>query len=74
MACPFTNGSLGSCISRGVISVDDGFLDEVVREARVLDRGRKGEDVCGEAGTVEDDPENAGCDGGRVVDASEAAE
>jgi hypothetical protein len=74
MACPFTNGSFGSCISRGVISVDDGFLDEVVREARVLDRGRKGDDVPGEAGTVEDDPENAGCDGDRVVDASEAAE
>jgi hypothetical protein len=49
-------------------------LDEVVREARVLDRGLKGGNCEGEAGVVEDDPENAGCDGDKVVEVSEAAE
>lgn len=47
MDCPLTKGSLGSCISRGTISVEDGFFAAFVREARVLDRGRKGEDDCG---------------------------
>jgi hypothetical protein len=48
-----------------------------VRDARVLDRGRNGDDDCaGEAGDGEaaDVPEKAGCDGERVADVSEAAE
>jgi hypothetical protein len=73
IACPFTKGSLGSCISRGTISVDEGVLEEVVREANVFDRGRKG-DEDGDAGAVEDDPESAGCEGERFVDASDPTE
>jgi hypothetical protein len=76
IACPFTNGSFGSWISRGTISVDKEFFEEVVREANVLDRGRKGDDEC--VGDVGGDAaaafENAGCAGERVAEASEAAE
>ena len=74
---PLTYGSFGSCISRGTNSDDEGFFDDVVSDARVFDRGRKGEEDCeGEAGggEVGDAPENAGWDGERVAEASEAAE
>jgi hypothetical protein len=50
IACPFTKGSLGSWISRGTISVEEGFLDEVVSEARVFDRGRNGDVDCVDVG------------------------
>jgi hypothetical protein len=60
MAGPFTKGSLGSWISRGTISVDEGFLDEVVNDARVFDRGRKGDDECvGDVGELREVEENA---------------
>jgi hypothetical protein len=52
-------------------------LEEVVRDARVLDRGRKGDEDCeGEAGGGEagDVPKKAGCEGDRVAEVSEAAE
>ena len=52
-------------------------MEDVVRDARVFDRGRKGDEDCeGEAGAGEavDVPEKAGCEGERVADASEAAE
>ena len=61
-----TKASFGSWISRGVISAGDGFFEEVVREAKVLDRGRKGDDDCGgEEATGEPGEEgaNAGCEG-----------
>ena len=54
---------MGSCISRGTISVEEGVLDDVVRDARVFDRGRKGDDDCdgeGGAGEVGEGRENAG--------------
>jgi hypothetical protein len=66
MACPFTKGSLGSLISRGTISVDEGVLDEVVSDARVFDRGRKGDECVGVVG--------AGCDGERAGEVSDAAD
>jgi hypothetical protein len=72
-----TLGSTGSCISRGTNSDDEGFLEEVVRDARVLDRGRKGDEDCeGEAGRGEagELPEKAGCEGDRVAEVSDAAE
>jgi hypothetical protein len=52
------------------------FLEEVVREARVLDLGRNGEELCttGGAGEVGDGTENAGCEGERVVEVSEEAD
>jgi hypothetical protein len=77
MAWPLTYGSTGSCISRGTSSCVVEFLEEVVRDARVLDRGRNGDEDCdGEAsgGEAGDAPEKAGCEGDRVADASEAAE
>jgi hypothetical protein len=52
-------------------------LEDVVREAKVLDRGRNGdEDWEGEAGggEVAVAPKKAGCDGDRVAEVSEAAE
>lgn len=50
-------------------------MEEVVRDARVLDRGRNGEADGGEAGVGELAlAENAGCDGDRFAEASEAAE
>jgi len=52
----------------------DGVLDEVVSEANVFDRGRKGEDEVGDVGGEVEELENAGWDGERVADASEAAE
>lgn len=42
MACPLTKGSFGSLSSRGTISDDVGFLDDVV--SIVFDRGRNGEE------------------------------
>lgn len=75
MACPLTKGSLGSWTSRGTISVCEGFLEEIVSEANVFDRGRKGEEdgAGGEvAGDVGEGSENAGCDGERVAEVSEA--
>jgi hypothetical protein len=76
IACPFTNGSFGSWISRGTISVDEGFFKEVVREANVFDRGRKGDDEgAGEVGGEEVPAlENARCAGESFAEASEAAE
>lgn len=76
IACPFTNGSLGSCTSRGTISDEDGFLAAFVNDAKVLERGRKGEEECvdgagaGEAGGLE----NAGWEGESVAEASEPTE
>jgi hypothetical protein len=52
-------------------------LEDVVRDARVLDRGRKGDEDCeGEAvdGEAGEAPEKAGCEGDRVADVSDAAE
>ncbi len=72
-----TYGSFGSCISRGTNSDDEGFLEDVVSDARVFDRGRKGDEDCegeaggGEAGVA---PRNAGRDGESVAEVSEAAE
>ena len=46
-------------------------------EAKVFDRGRKGDDesvVAGVAGLDEEALEKAGCDGESVAEASEAAE
>lgn len=76
MACPFTNGSLGSCISRGTISEEEGFFDEVVKEASVFDRGRNGEDDCAGGGVAGDVGwlANAGCEGESVAEASEPVE
>lgn len=54
------------------MSAAEAFL-EVVSEARVFDRGLKGEEVTGEAGAVEDELLNAGCEGERL-DASEPAD
>lgn len=48
-------------------------MDEVVKDASVFDRGLKGDECTGEVGG-EDAFENAGCDGERVVEASDAAE
>jgi len=55
--------------------VVEGFLDDVVREAKVLERGRKGEWDCpmGEVGW-EEVLENAGCEADNVVDLSDAAD
>jgi len=39
--CPFTYGSLGSCISCGVMSDCELFFDPVASDARVLARPRK---------------------------------
>lgn len=53
------------------------FFEAFVREAKVFDRGRKGEDECagaGEGELGEEALENAGCDGESVADASEAVE
>lgn len=50
---------MGSLISRGTISVADGVLEEVVREARVFDLGRKGEVWIGDA-AGEEEAEKAG--------------
>jgi hypothetical protein len=50
-------------------------LEEVVSEANVFDRGRKGEEGGaggGGAGDVGEGRENAGCDGERVAEVSEA--
>jgi hypothetical protein len=61
IACPFTNGSLGSRISRGTISVDEGFLEDVVSEANVFERGRKGDGECvGDVGEFGAGEANAG--------------
>jgi hypothetical protein len=51
-------------------------FEEVVREATVLDLGRKGEllGAGGGADEVGDGTENAGCDGERFDDTSEEAE
>jgi hypothetical protein len=66
---------LGSCISLGTISVDDAFLEEVVRDARVFDRGRKGDEWGGDVGVEPgEDRLNAGWDGERLVGVSEAAD
>lgn len=70
MACPFTYGSFGNCISRGTSS-DEDVLAEVVSDARVLDRGRKRDEDCAgdaEGGEAGDAPENAGCDGESVAE------
>ena len=48
-----------------------------MRDARVFDRGRKGDegrDGEGGVGEVGDGRENAGCDGESIAEASEAAE
>ena len=75
MVCPLTNGSLGSWISRGTISVDGEFLEEVVNEASVFDRGRKGDEDCvADVGELGEGRENAGCDGERVAEVSDAAD
>ncbi len=53
------------------------FFDAFVRDARVFDRGRNGEDECaaaGETGLDEEALANAGCDGESVAEASEAVE
>jgi len=74
MAWPLTNGSLGSCISRGTISVDVGFFEEVVNDANVFDRGRKGdEEWVGDVGELVEG-ENAGWEGERVAEVSDAAD
>lgn len=65
-----TTRSLGSWISRGTISVDEGFFEEVVSEANVLERGRKRVEDC----VGEPEEENAGCEGERVVEVSDAAD
>ena len=76
IACPFTNGSFASWISRGTISVDDeGVLEEVVREANVFDRGRNGDDEYeGDVGELVEPMESAGCEGERVAVVSDAAD
>jgi hypothetical protein len=76
-AWPLTYGSTGSFISRGTNSEDVGFLEDVVRDARVFDRGRKGDEDCaGEAGGGEDvdAPEKAGWEGDKVAEVSDAAD
>lgn len=50
------------------------FFEEVVREAKVLDLGRKGDVDCAAAGEVGEGTEKAGCDGERVPETSEEAE
>jgi len=76
ICCPFTKGSFGRCISRGVISAAEGVLEEVVSEANVLDRGRNGDEDGGEEaiGEVGEEPENAGCKGESVAEVSDAAD
>jgi len=59
------------------MSVCEGDFEEVVSDARVLDRGRKGVDGCNRGdevviGEVGGGNVNAGRDGDRVADASEA--
>jgi hypothetical protein len=51
-------------------------LEEVVREANVLDRGRKGDEDGGEdaIGEVGEEGENAGCEPERVAEVSDAAD
>jgi hypothetical protein len=55
--------------------VDEGFLDEVVSEANVFDRGRKGDEDCvGDVGELGEERENAGCEGESVAEVSDAAD
>lgn len=50
-------------------------MEEVVSEANVFDRGLKGDEECvGEVGELGEERENAGCDGERVAEVSEAAD
>jgi hypothetical protein len=76
IACPFTYGSLGRWISCGTMSPEGGVFEVVVSDARVFDRGRKGEGDCkiredeaiGEAGGGRDE---AGWKGERLAEVSE---
>ena len=62
MGCPLTKGSCGSLNSRGVISVCELLRDEVVSEANVFARVRKGnEELEGPVG------EGSGRDPGKLV-------
>lgn len=70
---PFTNGSLGSCSSLGVMSLCELFLEAVVRDAKVLARvrnsGELGElELSGEEGAGS---EKVGFDGEGLEEASD---
>jgi hypothetical protein len=68
---------LGSCISRGTISEDDGFFAAEARDANVFDRGRNGEEEWegdAVAAGLLDALEKAGCDGESVAEPSDAVE
>jgi len=64
---PLTYGSLGSCISRGAISVCEALREPVASDASVFARPRKNgveDEVCS-IGDVGEGREKVGCDGER---------
>ena len=69
MGWPFTDGSLGKRISRGV-RLGDWLFDPVAREASVLARPRKScaVDDVGLVGEAGPELEKAGCDAERLAD------
>jgi hypothetical protein len=76
MACPLTQGSLGSWISLGTISTGGGFFEEVVSDANIRVRGRK-EEADWLIGVLDDGLEGSidvAGGTGRVAELSEAAD
>ena len=55
--------------------MDVGFLEEVVSDAKVFDRGRKGDvEWAADVGELGEGSENPGCEGDIVAEVSDAAD